>query len=1557
MAKKTSKKVNRKIKRSARKTVGVLTLIMALIVALIPTPSARADGDTESPGTSSVPVQTYPTASDPDDYPAGMEREPITEISPSGDYKALMIYQTSAGDYELWQAYNIGLVNISGSQTGVITKYNPVFQPQDGTLIIRPNVVTGYPKFTLEEITDFFKDNDTKLTESELQKYYTSEYDQAKRQYDSEYAAYEREHAKWEADGGSGAGYSEPTFAKTWPDSYISYEAQNLSYENRLIYFCDSVNNYQVAGDRNLTTIAGGGYSLTPVTDKTVATPTPDASGIISNTTVYIPFNPSLAAGGDVSAGFYGTGKYDVKYIGERAFEGATNISKIVIPSEILQIGDSAFEDAAVREVTAYSGTIGNRAFKNCASLLKVEIDAGSTEVIGTECFYGCNRLSSITFPRTVKRIGKGSFAYCAGLNSIDMSGIDQRLVIDDYAFYDCYSISNVDFCDLTTEIGDCVFALESGISGSWTQITFPPRIAGMGEYVLSGRTNLTSVVMPEDYGKMNPAKIGKGFFRNCINLKYVEFPAGNGSCGYAEFGEDTFADVLTEGFYIRGPEKNGAGNTASPRKCAWESGITYVFNDNPTDPVNGTDHWEVSTGAYRFAIDDDGVLTQCILLKPEEFKDGVTDPDTGEYITPPGQIIVPPNVGTITVTGIGDECFSDKDIKENLQILKIEDGGQISLIEENAFKGFPELHTVYVGNSVNAIGAGAFEDCKKLETVVFSPPQNGGYDRFTIGVNAFATGGEKLTFYGDIVENYAPFKWAMDNWMNESKRIGVCYRSGTPENPNLTVMRDNKTGDVTLVGYPHYDELPEELRNKYEQGGVNDSGEGLSALEYDQLQNVLHVNIPAGVTSIDVSAYLQESTENGNNIRTYLSDDPYYSTYRKYGLFNGYYGEGKGEDDEREYPDGSSMEQVAKGNDRIQTVTMSTVKFLPDRAFESCENLEGVVLGNAMEDVGTAPFTGCRNLLSVGGNSIYSCENGIIYRANDTGLTIIECLPARGDGRLGNDASVNADTDGSIPNVTQIAEGAFENCASISEVDLSRAENLKVIPDNCFKGANDLTEVILPESVNKIEDTAFAREKIDGEKQGTLRVTIPAVEVDIADNAFDNVKTVRLLSYDDSAVKRYAARKDYFFVPLDNKYAVRFLDYNGAQIGETQYIEEGRAAEAPADPKRDGYVFTGWSSDDYHKVTQDLTIIAQYTANALLSPGAGTPGAATPGAGTPGAGTPGAGTPGAGTPGAGTPGAGTPGAGTPGAGTPGAGTPGAGGQGANSNQQYRLTVDNGSGDGMYRAGTSVIITADAPPAGQRFDRWTSIASDFNITSATSSITTITMPSHDMTIVANYTAASSSGNGTNNGNNTNISTNTNANGNSSPGTTVDITKPGISDPDVASAVVQGSTDNFVVKITDTAEARAAVEAALINEYGTLDGLRYFAMDISLYDSTGTVKIQDTSNLAVNITMPIPDELRQYAGNNQVAGVVNGNVLDKLSPRFTTINGIPCVSFTATHFSPYTVFVDTSNLSAGVVDHTPKTGDLIHPKWFLAIALACTSMILLLKKDKKQPKTA
>ncbi|MFA7170705.1 MAG: chitosanase, partial [Candidatus Paceibacterota bacterium] len=69
----------------------------------------------------------------------------------------------------------------------------------------------------------------------------------------------------------------------------------------------------------------------------------------------------------------------------------------------------------------------------------------------------------------------------------------------------------------------------------------------------------------------------------------------------------------------------------------------------------------------------------------------------------------------------------------------------------------------------------------------------------------------------------------------------------------------------------------------------------------------------------------------------------------------------------------------------------------------------------------------------------------------------------------------------------------------------------------------------------------------------------------------------------------------------------------------------------------------------------------------------------------------------------------------------------------------YALTVTNGSGDGAYTTGTQVTITANTPAPGKVFDKWTGGTS--SIASTTSSTTTVTMPSADITLIANYKEA------------------------------------------------------------------------------------------------------------------------------------------------------------------------------------------------------------------------
>jgi len=65
---------------------------------------------------------------------------------------------------------------------------------------------------------------------------------------------------------------------------------------------------------------------------------------------------------------------------------------------------------------------------------------------------------------------------------------------------------------------------------------------------------------------------------------------------------------------------------------------------------------------------------------------------------------------------------------------------------------------------------------------------------------------------------------------------------------------------------------------------------------------------------------------------------------------------------------------------------------------------------------------------------------------------------------------------------------------------------------------------------------------------------------------------------------------------------------------------------------------------------------------------------------------------------------------------------------------KYTLNVVNGSGGGSYAAGTSVTITANAPPSGEAFLDWTGTA----VANADASPTTLSMPAANTTVTANY---------------------------------------------------------------------------------------------------------------------------------------------------------------------------------------------------------------------------
>ncbi|MBR5597003.1 MAG: leucine-rich repeat protein [Lachnospiraceae bacterium] len=1524
-------------------------------------------------------------------------------------YGAYFLRTTSSKEKMLIRQFDFIQREFDMSQYGVIVEYFDTFSEE--VIELDPAIVTGYETESISAVEDFYlvggagteaitydlSADQTTLEQQKAKNFFSQFYPEMLKTYTNNYNA------------GS----------TTEALSIVPAADQNL---DRGRVYCWLNDEYD--------------FTLERVIDKSTRA---SASTNGSDTYIYVKKFVGPAENADkyvLEDGYKVLDRATIIAIGENAFKGVKKVKQITFPDDIQYIANKAFKDSFIDKfIIQGASAIGHAAFAGCTDLVEVSIP--NVTVLGVDAFYGCLNLGKVEFNTQTTEIMDGAFAGCYGLNNVDLSKISSGCNIGEGAFFDCglgqLTIGTANIISL----GKGSFAMNSSGDDNLTELDFTnARIEKIGDYAFSGREYLTKVCMSKTYGDENSAAtlndrtLPSTIFYGCRNLELLVFPE---NCGYVLYNTTQYPDgeassifnhILNESFAVQGPAMAGS-EKAKQRELTWycrngkKAYVPYMYQEN------GKIYYEVKSGIYLLGLEIDKASQTATIARCE-----YVDPD----VTGNGKLDIPSKVGPYVITKFGDGCFDD--VKDEFTEITVPDN-TITEIGAEVFKGCDSITTVTLGDSVKTIGKSAFEDCSSLTSVTigknisklgdsafkncilltdikFETPDNA--DNFplgNIGKDALATGSNKLTITGTLKENYGPFAYSMDpqNYVNSKLGIRICYKTTEPS--RLTVILDNRNNYPTLVDYPKYDDLNDVKVYELDAEGnetenkiglldkFNREDQSLSPAEEAIINSTLIVDIPAGIKSIDVRGYLTDSSlltledsgqivSNSASRKVYFennSDYKYYDTYKKYGLFNGDINDSAEEDDVR-------------GDDNLIGIKMYTVEYLPTisnddlevlgedeytgGAFYNCENLQNVDLGSAMKDVGTLPFLDCLSLkvdgVDASKTANFEAQNGILYENvagyidadgnSVNGKKIIEVFHSRG---IDGDADVNATKDPKLTEVVEIAPGAFMN-TNIGSVDLTGTPKaLSVIPENCFKDSEGLVETILPENIRIIKDGAFEN---TGEN---TNVVIKGKEVDIQNEAFKGNKAI-VRTYKNTAA--YNAAEDIPGVTvkaLDDTFRVVFYNSITGDIIKTEYVEDGEAAREPYGdelPQNPGMKFKGWNTDEFKKVTKDLTVLALYEPDETAGDGTGSnPGGNTPGTNVNG-----------------------------GIDTDGDGKPDVD---ANGNKLYNLTVTSGSGSGRYAAGTVVTINAGAAPNGTGFANWSSTNNNVIFKDSTKPTTTLTMPAEDTTVVCNFTGyyrldvvyGSGSGsypagakvtieavdapqgrsfaswrssttdleientrkqittvtmpksnakvtatymdNGTLSGNST-----------SNNNTSIIITKPGISNTHTASAYVSGSSDNFIVKISESLEATEEVQKALQKKYPDMSRIKYFAMDISLYDAKGINKITDTTGLKVNITMPIPDALKEYAGNNRVGAVVNGE-LETLNPKFTTINGVPSITFTATHFSPYTIYVDTGNLTvSNTLDSTPKTGDGIHPKWFLSIGLACISIILFTKRDRR-----
>lgn len=96
-------------------------------------------------------------------------------------------------------------------------------------------------------------------------------------------------------------------------------------------------------------------------------------------------------------------------YIGNYAFFGFENVSKLNIPSTVRSIGHGAFSVwKSLKEVNIPNGvtSLGGWVFASCTSLEKVNFPSTLTS-IEYECFLNCPKLLDVTVPKTLTSLGR----------------------------------------------------------------------------------------------------------------------------------------------------------------------------------------------------------------------------------------------------------------------------------------------------------------------------------------------------------------------------------------------------------------------------------------------------------------------------------------------------------------------------------------------------------------------------------------------------------------------------------------------------------------------------------------------------------------------------------------------------------------------------------------------------------------------------------------------------------------------------------------------------------------------------------------------------------------------------------------------------------------------------------------------------------------------------------------------------------------------------------------------------------------------------------------------
>jgi hypothetical protein len=418
----------------------------------------------------------------------------------------------------------------------------------------------------------------------------------------------------------------------------------------------------------------------------------------------------------------------NVVIIGDEAFLNCNNLRVVKLGKNIKKIGSSAFLSCTKLQQINLPNTlteISKHAFANCSSLEKIVIP-DNIKNIEPYTFYSCEKLKEIILPSSIEYVGEAAFAFCRNIVSLSFS--NKLKIVEDKAFSSCVQLKNVNLPDSLISLGSFAFSTCSSLQS----IEIPSLIREINNSTFLYCKNLENVVLPNDL-----REIHNNAFEYCTKLKTIKIPSSITAIGNA-----TFANCVNLDSVHLPSSVNLIGSYAF-RNCTNLKAIN----------LESVQHID------KYAFEQCKNLEKIILSNAREIR---------EY------------------------AFS-----ECTKLKTVEIPNTIDTIRNYVFYSCSGIEKLSIGNNVKSIGNYAFYKCMKLDSLEFPSATT------TIGIAAFEkctnlssiTFGENLLTISDYAFNNCkklksiafksiyPPKVFKNTWKNSSKDLVISLPLGSDEN------------------------------------------------------------------------------------------------------------------------------------------------------------------------------------------------------------------------------------------------------------------------------------------------------------------------------------------------------------------------------------------------------------------------------------------------------------------------------------------------------------------------------------------------------------------------------------------------------------------------------------------------------------------------------------------------------------------------------------------------------------------------------------------------------